>query len=937
MTALSFRSKLMLAMMGLVAGVTATTLLILENQARASYARHSQQSFELQIASFMQQRESRLAPVKERDAAAATSSRLIAAMENAGQAGADQQDIDDLYRNGIDQVLEVLNASRGNSASPTPGFFFFLNSKGEVLHPSAGVKLPFSFPGLRRLTQQLEAVGRAVSRNGVQQVGYLAPEGALGAMELREMVFTPVGGPASQQKLGVLAVGFPLAETEPKNFRSNGHPASGGGNSGSEAGGIALPSAGSDILSGIWLDARLFSSSIPAGPLAQLEKDIGVDVEAGRPVRNNFRVKIGEVPYQVYCQGINPGSPFPPAYQLCLYSLAEAGAEQQVFRRRILLSGTIALLGALALSLLISRSLAVPLQELVRGTKEIESGNYGVQVPIHSRDEIGHLALAFNDMAQRIQASRVALEQRIAERTQELAERKKAEAALRQSEASLREAQRIAHVGNWSWNILTNELRWSDEIFSIFGLAVQQFKATYEGFLERVHPGDREKVMEAVRAALELGKPYGLEHRVLRPDGEVRIVYERAEILRDRSGKAVGMVGTVQDITEQKRIEAEFLRAQRMDSIGALAGGIAHDLNNALSPILMGIQLIRRQLLDPASQQMLAVMEASTNRGAEMVRQVLTFARGREGERELLDIGRLIREMEHIVRQTLPKTITVAAMVPGDLWPVMGNATQLHQVLLNLCINARDAMPEGGQLTLAADNVELSADEAKGIPNAKPGPWVLLLVSDTGTGIAPEVLPRIFEPFFTTKAPGEGTGLGLSTIARIVRNHEGFVSVKSELGAGTSFEIYCPRAERAPARAPTDAALPAGLLPGQGRLILFVDDDQSVREMVVPTLTEHGYRVLSAGNGAEGLALLSHHQRDVCLILTDLAMPVMDGTAMLEALRAQLPDLPVILMSGEVESDEGVLPLGATAFLRKPFRLEQLLTAIADALKPKAV
>ena len=682
MIALSFRAKLLLAMMLLVVGVTTTTLLITENQVRVSYERHFRQSFRYQMDSFLQQRKARLAPVKERVAEAASSMRLIAAMDNAGQAGADPQDIDDLYQNGIDQLREVVEANQqGRTNAQTGFFFFFLNSNGAVLYPSAKAKLPFFFPGLQQITQQVERVGQSVSREGLQQVGYLAPQKEPGQLRIREMVFTPVVDQVTQQKLGLLAVGFPLPETEKIELASFGGAPSRAAKAEAVLAGRAGSSPEGTVLSGIWLDGQLYSSSVSTNYLPQLARDISGQLQAGRQFGDEFIVRIGGAPYQAYCQALNTGSAFPSAYQVCLYSLAEAAAEKHLFRQKILVSGTVALLGALVLSLLISRGLAVPLQELVSGTTEIEHGNYGIKVPVRSRDEMGRLATAFNDMTERISASYTAQEQRIAERTQELAERKRAEEALRQSEASLREAQRIAHLGNWLWNVTTNELRWSEEVYSIFGLAPQQFKATYEGFLERVHPEDREKVTAAVRQTLGTMQPYRLDHRVVRPDGEVRIVHERAEIVQDATGKTVQMVGTVQDITEQKRIEAEFLRAQRLDSVGALAGGMAHDLNNALSPILMGIQLIRRQLHDPETQQMLTVMEANTHRGAEMVRQVLTFARGREGERELLNVGRLVREMENIVRQTLPKSITVTAMVPPDLWPVLGNSTQLHQVL----------------------------------------------------------------------------------------------------------------------------------------------------------------------------------------------------------------------------------------------------------------
>ena len=898
---MTFRLKLLLAMMLLVLGVTATTLLITENQVRRSYERHFEQSFKFQLQSFLQQRRARLEPVEQKVADNASNPRLFAPMEYAGIPHPEQRDIDDLYKNALDQLGDLISInsvpSRTNAAG---GFYFFLNTNGEVLYPSGQAKQPFSLAGLPQIESQIKAVGGAVSRESRAQVGYLATEDKSGTRTIKEMVFTPVVDQVKHEKWGVLAAGFP----------------------------VPVPAQGDPALTGIWLDNRLYSFSIPPDSLRQVERAVWTQLHSRLLEQRNSQVNVAGVPHQLYCQALSIGPAFPAAYQVCLYSLADAIAEKQRFLRKILVSGTVASLCALLLSWLISRSLLVPLEELVTRTTQLEHGDYSAKVREGGRDELGKLARAFNSMAGRIQASYAALEQRIAERTHELAERKRAEEALRKSEASLREAQRIARLGNWDWDVRTDELKWSDEIYSIFGLADGQFERTYRSFLNHVHPADRDKVEAAVRQSLERAEPYSIEHRVLRPNGEVRIVREQAEVLTDTTGRCHRMVGTVQDITEQKRIEAEFLRAQRMDSIGALAGGMAHDLNNALSPILMGIQLIRRKVQDPETAQMLQVMETNTHRGADMVRQVLTFARGREGDRELLDVGRLLREMAHISRQTLPKNIAVSALAPKDLWPVLGNSTQLHQVLLNLCINARDAMPQGGQLTLAADNVELSAAEAQTIPNASPGAYVMVFVSDTGTGIAPEVLPRLFQPFFTTKGLGQGTGLGLSTIARIVKNHGGFITVKSQLGAGSSFEIYFPRAE---ANRTAAAFAAASSLPrGQGERVLLLEDDRSVREILASSLVEYGYSVLSAGTGAEASVLLQQHKAELRLVLT---VPTLNGMAPLQAIRGLCPTVPIIVMSGEVESSvaESVPP--PLAFLSKPFALEQLLSTIAGELK----
>jgi CheY-like chemotaxis protein len=318
-------------------------------------------------------------------------------------------------------------------------------------------------------------------------------------------------------------------------------------------------------------------------------------------------------------------------------------------------------------------------------------------------------------------------------------------------------------------------------------------------------------------------------------------------------------------------------------------------------------------------------METSTHRGADMVRQVLLFARGRGGDFERIEFGPIIKEMEKMVRETFAKNIAVNSYLPADLWCVRGNPTQLHQVLLNLCVNARDAMPSGGKLSLIADNVELNSEETAKIPGSRAGQFVSVLVSDTGTGMRPEVRAKIFEPFFTTKEEGQGTGIGLATVLRIVKAHEGFLRVDSETDEGTTFEIFLPRAMDT---APKVEKRSIELLRGSGETILIADDEQAIRELLTAELSSAGFRVLSASNGAEAVALFREHAKEVQLFITDSSMPVLGGSEAVAALRKMNPELPIILTSGDGAGQEG----NGFSVVNKPFSLEDILASIQQNL-----
>ncbi len=439
---------------------------------------------------------------------------------------------------------------------------------------------------------------------------------------------------------------------------------------------------------------------------------------------------------------------------------------------------------------------------------------------------------------------------------------------------------------------------------------------------------DRAKFAEARHAALNQGEWIG-QLRQTTKAGKELLVESRWTRVCDDSGRPNSLLVINTDITERSKLESQLLRSQRMESIGTLAGGIAHDLNNVLTPIIMGAELIEMREQDEWKKKTLKTIAVSAQRGAEMVKQVLAFARGEEGDKLPIQLKHVIRELEKIARETFPKSIQIKANLATDLHAIMGDATQLHQVLLNFCVNARDAMPDGGAILITAENVTLDEPAARQILGARPGPYIRLRVKDTGTGIPPEILNRIFDPFFTTKEVGKGTGLGLSTVLSIVKNHGGLMDVDSVMGQGTTFTILFPPADleiAAPA-----AAVARPTVPGAGQLVLVVDDEPLIREMLGTVLTGNGYRVLHAEDGARGVALFQQHAPDISVVVTDMMMPVLDGKKAISAMRQIRPDMRFISISGLAQaSDFETGPDAAKVeVLRKPFTSEKVLEALA--------
>lgn len=437
----------------------------------------------------------------------------------------------------------------------------------------------------------------------------------------------------------------------------------------------------------------------------------------------------------------------------------------------------------------------------------------------------------------------------------------------------------------------------------------------------------------ATRETLTKGEWVGEIEQYTKAGGKIS-VEGHWTLVRDYRGNPKSILVINTDITQRKKLEQQFLRAQRMESIGTLAGGIAHDLNNLLAPIAMGVDLLRRYQQDPRSHAIIDTIGRSAKRGADLVKQVLSFARGVEGERVPIRVPHLVGEIASIVENTFPKNIRLDTAVSDRVSPIGGDPTQINQVLLNLAVNARDAMPEGGVLTISAENVEVDAQYAVMNRGVKAGRYVVITVTDTGTGIPREIVDRIFDPFFTTKEIGKGTGLGLSTVMGIVRSHGGFVNVYSEPGHGSSFKVYLPTLSDDDSETAKESADGEQFPRGNGEVIMVVDDEASILDITKQTLEAFGYRVITADDGAQAIGQFALAREPIKLVLTDMMMPIMDGPSLIAALRRIDPQVRIIAASG-LNANGNVAKaanLGVKHFLPKPYTADTLLIALQRVL-----
>jgi hypothetical protein len=450
---------------------------------------------------------------------------------------------------------------------------------------------------------------------------------------------------------------------------------------------------------------------------------------------------------------------------------------------------------------------------------------------------------------------------------------------------------------------------------------------------EVLRPRSDVSVRAALKEAAAAGEWRG-ELSLITREGKDQEVDSRWTLVNDEDGKPKSILITCNDITEKRRLEKQYLRAQRLESVGTLASGVAHDLNNILSPVLMGLDMLEEVITDPENRGILRMMQDSAQRGKDTIHQLLTFARGTETQKGPVQPRHLVKELSRLVEQTFPKNIQIYTDFSRQPAMVLADPSQLHQVLMNLCVNARDAMPDGGVLSVTIENQTLDKFAGFIHPKARPGPYVVFKVADSGTGIRPEILDRIFDPFYTTKPQGKGTGLGLATVLGIVENHGGFIQVDSKVGQGTTFSVYLPAHVGAEAAKP-GADLPAAPL-GHDELVLVVDDEPAILRLADSVLRRGGYQCLTASHATEAVKLYEENHARIRVVLTDIMMPYGDGRQLITLLFEKDPQLSIIAMSGLDTSifRRETITRGAKAFLAKPFKAEQLLTLLHNILRP---
>jgi two-component system cell cycle sensor histidine kinase/response regulator CckA len=505
------------------------------------------------------------------------------------------------------------------------------------------------------------------------------------------------------------------------------------------------------------------------------------------------------------------------------------------------------------------------------------------------------------------------------------------------SQRMLEKAQRAAHVGSWELDIARDEVAWSEELFRILGLEPRSRAPSRERFFEGIHPEDRTPVEAKVAETIRTGEPHSLVFRIVRPGGEVRAVYAEGFVERDALGKPARFFATCQDVTERQDLEEKLRQSQKMEAVGRLAGGVAHDFNNLLTVIQGYTDFLQENLPSvdrDGSAEAVAQIRLASDRAASLTRQLLAFSRQQVLQPKVLNLNTVVANLVPMLQRMIGEDIAFETSLDPRLPSVLADAGQLEQVIMNLVVNARDAMPQGGKLEIETRGIEASPGESARHPASKPGPYVALAVRDTGVGMTQEVQARIFEPFFTTKEVGKGTGLGLATVHGIVQQSGGFVRLESEPGRGTTFRIYLPSVEDqvAPARSLASSAARRSLV--SSRTILLIEDEKQLQKLLAAVLAGHGYKVLTASDGLEALEAAKTHDGPIHLLVSDVVMPGAGGPRVVSEIQAFRPEAEAIFMSGY--ADDSIVRHGLTEsgahFLQKPFTPTALLKKVQEVL-----
>jgi len=621
-------------------------------------------------------------------------------------------------------------------------------------------------------------------------------------------------------------------------------------------------------------------------------------------------LKFGEKEREILAAGISAA-----------YRAAHLSNLQQISqeRREAVMLILVSLIGTLAVGLYLmirtSVSITNPVRRLAEASGRFSGGDVLVQqVPVETSDEIGELTNEFNAMSTRIREQM---------------------AALRAAEERFRLAAEAANDIIYDWSILEGTVELAAATKGLFGYAPGEIGRASDWWMERIHPEDQTGLNAKVRESIRLGHDFLGEYRLRRRDGTYALVLDHGVFINRDSGQSLRMVGTLKDITAEREMELQLRQAQKMEAIGLLGGGIAHDFNNLLTGILGNISLAYTNLeTGHPVAQFLRQAEKAGRRAAELTRQLLTFGRRSAYQPALLHLPGHVEEAVALLRRTIDPRIEIQVIDTSSVWAVRADSTQIHQVLMNLCLNARDAMPEGGRMVVETANVIIDAPYCALHRDARPGQFVCLRVSDTGIGMDQETCNHIFDPFFTTKEVGKGTGLGLAMVYGIVKQHEGWMTVNSAPGQGTSFRIYLPALPKAAVEPQIGRHTPSVGPKGSER-VLVVDDEESIRNFLSSCLTARGHTVVLASNGEEALKVFNESRERIELVILDLTMPKLNGYQVLRKLREQGHRVPVILSSGysaDGSIQDLIAPDKAQAFIPKPYAPDELLRTIRVVL-----